>query len=83
MITQLPMCRRAPALALSMDKMPREICLALGTDVLKSDNGVEKLMETLHTNISPDAYDSAFRDIVVFFGLRRAHHSLDEYLSLF
>ena len=47
MITQLPMNRRAPALALAMDKMPREICLGLGGDVLESDVGVEKIMDVL------------------------------------
>ena len=83
MITQLPPSRRAPALALAMDKMPRELCLAIGTDVLKSDDGVDKIMDALRKHIAPDARDSAFRDAAVFFGLRRARHSLDEYLSLF
>ena len=83
MITQLPSSRRAPALALAMDKMPREICLASGTDTLKSDNGVEKITETLREHIAPDAHDSAFRDVAVFLGLRRAHHTLDENLYPF
>ena len=82
MITQVPMNRRAPALALAMDKIPRGVCLGLGNDVLKSEVGVEKLMDALQTDIAPDAHDSAFRDVVVFFGLRRAHHTLDEYLAL-
>ena len=68
MITQVPMNRRAPALALAMDKMPREVCLALGNDVLKSDLGVEKIMDALHKDIAPDAHDSAYRDVVAFFG---------------
>ena len=66
-----------------MDKIPREVCLGLGNDVLKSEVGVEKLMDALHTDIAPDAHDSAFRDVVVFFGLRRTHQTLDEYLALF
>ena len=83
MITQVPMNRRAPALALAMDKMPREVCLGLGNDVLKSDFGVEKITDALHKDIAPDAHDSAFRDVVVFFGLRRTHETPDEYLALF
>ena len=71
-ITQVPMNRRAPALALAMDKIPREVCLALGNDVLKSDLGVDKIMDALHKDIAPDAHDSAFRDVVAFFGARRS-----------
>ena len=59
MITQIPMNRRAPALALAMDKMPREVCLGLGNDVLKSDVGAEKIMDALRKDIAPDAHDSA------------------------
>ena len=43
----------------------------------------ELLLEVLKKHIAPDAHDSAFRDVVVFFGLRRVNHTLDEYLSLF
>ena len=70
-------------MALAMDKIPREVCLGLGNDVLKSEVGVDKLMEALQKDIAPDAHDSAFRDVVVFFGLRRTHQSLDEYLAHF
>ena len=66
MITNLPMSRRAPALALAMDKLPREVCLGLGNDVLKSEVGVDKLMEALQKDLAPDAHDSAFRDDSVF-----------------
>ena len=83
MVTQLPASRRAPALALAMDKMPRELCLAIGVDELRSESGVEKILEVLKKHIAPDAHDSAFRDVVAFFGLRRVNHTLDEYLSLF
>ena len=61
--------------------MPREICLSLGADVLKSGVGAEKIIETLHPNIAPDVYDSASRDMILFLGLRRSHLSLGEYLS--
>ena len=57
--------------------------MALGTATLASDEGVERLMDTLHKNLAPDAHDSAFRDVVSFFGLRRTHQTPDEYLSLF
>ena len=67
MITQAPMNRRAPALALAMDKVPREVCLALGNGVLKSDLGVDKIMDALHKDIAPDAHDSAYRGVVAFF----------------
>ena len=83
MVTQLPPSRRAPALALEMDKKPRELCLTIGVDELKSDDGVEKILDMLRKHIAPDAHDSAFRDVVVFFGLRRVNHTLDEYLSMF
>ena len=83
MITQVPMKRRAPALAPAMDKIPREVCLTLGNDVLKSDLGVGEIMDALHKDIAPDARDSAFRDVVAFFGLRRTQETLDEYLALF
>ena len=83
LMTHLPPGRRAPALALAMDRIPRELCMALGTAILASDEGVERLMDTLHKNIAPAAHDSAFRDVVSFFGLRRTHQTLDEYLSLF
>ena len=56
MVTPFPLNRRAPALALAVGKMPRELCLALGTDVSKLDVGAEKVTETLHQNIAPDAY---------------------------
>ena len=46
--THLPLNRRAPALALAMDKMPRQLCRALSLDILKSDAKVDKIMETLH-----------------------------------
>ena len=46
LMTHLPTGRRAPALALAMDRIPRELCMALGTATLTSDEGVEKLMET-------------------------------------
>ena len=83
MVTNLPLNRRAPALALAMDKLPREVCMSLGNDVLASDAGVAKIMDALHKDLAPDAHDSAFRDVVLFFGLRRTHESLDEYLALF
>ena len=83
MITQVPMNRRAPALALAMDKMPREVCLGLGNDVLKSAMKVEKITDAPQKDLAPDARDSAFRDVVVFFGLRRTRQTLQEYLALF
>ena len=83
LMTHLPPGRRAPALALAMDRIPRELRMALGTTILTSEEGVERLMETLHKNIAPDAHDSAFRDVASFFGLRRTHQTLGEYLSLF
>ena len=66
MVTQLPPSRRAPALALEMDKKPRELCLTIGVDELKSDDGVEKILDMLRKHIAPDAHDSAFRDVVDF-----------------
>ena len=71
LVTHSPLNRRAPALALAMDKMPRELCLSHGVDVLKSDAGVAKITETLQKNIAPDASGAAFRDIISFFGLHR------------
>ena len=46
LVTHLPLNRRAPALASAMGKMPRELCLAPGVDVLKSDSGADKIAET-------------------------------------
>ena len=63
--------RGAPALALAMRKMPREICMAPGVDVLKSDTGAESIMEALRNNIAPDAADAVYRDVITFLGLRR------------
>ena len=40
-------------------------------------------MDALRKDIAPDARDSAFRDVVAFFGLRRTQETLDEYLTLF
>ena len=51
--------------------------------MLKSDLGVDKIMDALHKDIAPDAHDSAYRDVVAFFGLRRTHETLDEYIGLF
>ena len=79
----LPLNRRAPALALAMDKMPRELCLAIGLDVLKPDGGADEIMEILQQHIKPDASDAANRDIILFLVLRRPHLTLDEYLSRF
>ena len=79
LVTHVPLNRRAPALALSKDKMPRELRLAPGVDVLKSNVGVGKIMETLQQHIAPDASDAAFRDIILFLVLRQPHLTLDEY----
>ena len=59
LVTHLPLDRRAPALAPAMGKMPRQLCLARGVDVLKSDVGADKIMETLQQRIAPDASDAA------------------------
>ena len=83
MVTHLPLNRRAPALALAMGKMPRELCLSLGTAALNCDTGVENIMDAPQKNLAPDASDAGFRDIVDFFGLRRGHLALDEYLPRF
>ena len=83
LVTHLPANRRAPALALAMDKMPRELRLSLGVDALHCDTGVEKITEALQTNLAPDASNAGFRDITEFIGLRRARLALDEFLSRF
>ena len=83
LVTHLPLNRRAPALALAMDKMPRELCLALGVDVLKSDVGVGEITESLQQHIAPDASDAAYSDIILLLGLPRPHLTLDEYLPRF
>ena len=82
LVTHLPLNRRAPALALAMDKMPRELCLALGVDVLKSDVGVGEITESLQQHIAPDASDAAYSDILLLLGLPRPHLTLDEYLPV-
>ena len=61
-VTHLPLRRRASDSALAIHKVSREICLALGADVLKSDAGVGEIMEALHKNLAPDASDAAFRE---------------------
>ena len=43
-----------------------EVCLAI------------VIMDELRKDIAPDAHDSAFRDVVAFFGLRRTRETLDE-----
>ena len=73
----------ASALALDMDKMPCELCLSLGVGALHCDTGVETIMELLQKNLAPDASDAGFRNIIEFFGLRRAHLTLDECPSRF
>ena len=83
LVTHLPLNRRAPALALAMEKMPRKLRLSLGVEVLKSDVGAGKLMEALPKNLTPDASGAAFRDIFTFSGLHRSHFAPDEYLSRF
>ena len=83
LVTHLQWTHRAPALALAMDKMPRELCLSLGVKSLRSDTGVDKITEVFQTNLAPDASDGGFRDIFEFIGLRRAHLTLDEYLPRF
>ena len=47
LVNHLPLNRLAPALALALDKVPRELFLALGVDVSKSDTGAGEIMETL------------------------------------
>ena len=44
-------------MALAMDKMPRELCLSLGVEVLKTDAGADEIMEALQENLTPDASD--------------------------
>ena len=62
-----------------MDKMPREPCLAVGADVLKSDAGADEIMGTVQQHVAPDASDAAYHDIILFLGLRRPHLTLDVY----
>ena len=62
MVTHLPLNRRAPALALAIGKMPRELCFSLGTAALNCDNGVENIMDALQKNLAPDASDAGFRN---------------------
>ena len=83
LVTHLPTNRRAPTLALARNKIPRELCLSLGADELKSDEGADKISGVLRKNLAPDASDAAFRDIVAFFAVRRPHLTLDEYLARF
>ena len=82
-VTHLPSNRRAFDLALVMHKMPRELCLALGADVLKSDTGVDNIMEALQNNLGPDASDKAYRDFSTFPGLQLSHVTLDEFSAHF
>ena len=82
-VTRRPLNRRAFDSALVIHKMPREICLALGADVLKSDTGVGNIMEALQNNLGPDASDAAYRDIIMFPGLRRTRLTLDEHSAHF
>ena len=77
-VARRPLNRRAFDSALVIHKMPREICLALGADVLKSDTGVDNIMEALQNNLGPDASDAAYCDIIMFPGLRQSHLTLDE-----
>ena len=72
LVTHLPLNRRAPALSLAMDKMPRELCHSLGVAALRCGAGAERIMELLQKNRAPGAADAGFRDIIEFFGLRRA-----------
>ena len=79
LVTHSPLNRRAPASALAIEKMPREPWLALGADVLKSDAGADKIMGALQQHIAPDVSDAAYRDIILFLGLRRPNLTLDVY----
>ena len=80
LVMHLPLNRRAPALPLAMDKMPRELRPALGVDVLKSDVGADEVMDTSQQHIAPDSSDAAYQDIISFSGLLRPRFSSDEYL---
>ena len=82
-VARRPLNRRAFDSALAIHKMPREICLALGADVLKSDTGVDNIMEALQNNLGPDASDAARRDITMFPGLRQTHLTLEEHSAHF
>ena len=82
-VTDLPSNRRAFDLALVMHKMPRELCLALGADVLKSDTGVDNIMEAPRNNLGPDASDKAYCDFSMFPGLRQSRLTLDEFSAHF
>ena len=83
LITPLKVECRAPALVLAMCKMPQEIALGLGMDVLQSDEGITKVLDELHTHLAPDATDVAFTDIMGFILLRRDGRTLDEYSAEF
>ena len=83
LVTHLPSNWRAPALALAMDKMPRELCLSFGAESLNSDAGAKKIIRVLQTNLAPDASGAGFRDVIAFSVLHRARFSLDEFLSRF
>ena len=83
LVTHPPLNRRAPPLALAMDKMSLELSLLLGVEALNCDTGVEKITEVLQTNLAPEASDAGFRDVLACVGLRRPRLTLDEYLSRF
>ena len=55
LVTHLPLNRTAPAFALAAPKVPREICLAPGADVLKSDTGAGNTLEALQNYLAPAA----------------------------
>ena len=83
MAPHLPANRRAPALALAIGKMPRELCLSRRTAALNCEAGVDNIMDALQKNLAPDASEAGFHEIVDFFGLRRGHLALGECPSRF
>ena len=58
--------RRAANLLLHMSDVAREVCVAVGKDVVGNMHGAEQISKITRERFAPDAIDNIFHDMVKF-----------------
>ena len=72
---------RASLLVLHMRPVPRQVCLAEGSDMLGHSDGVAKILNILRNYFAPEAVDGILQQGVRFMRFRRTDQSVGEYVA--
>ena len=74
---------RASLLVLHMRPVPRQVCLAEGSDISGRSDGVAGISDIPGNYFAPEAADSIHQQVVRFSRIRRTDQSIDEYIVEF